>query len=158
MAASGRVDPLRRSVKFTPDPDKRGLRYAVPADEQFVTTTELARFLGMHPETVWRWCRKWFGPLPPGRAGREMGYRIPPVYVKVARVWLLVEDAELRELARKALVEGGERDNYVVVVANDAFTCYSWSQALERLESLLEAGLFRHMTIIYVGDGETEEG
>jgi hypothetical protein len=156
MSTPGRIDPLRRSVHFTPD--KRGLRYTVPADESFVTTRELARYLGMHSETVWRWCRKWFGPLPPGRAGREMGYRIPPVYVKVARVWLLVEDAELRELARKALVNGGEQDNYVIVVAKEAFTCYSGEQVEERLRSLLEAGSFQHMTIIYVGDGETEEG
>lgn len=142
-------DPKRRKLKI----DKRGTRYIVPKDEQYLTTTEIARALGIYQETVWRWCVKWFGPLPkdgPNRSGVGGGYRIPPPYLLVARAWQLVEQPEVRELLKDALV--ADPKDWVIAVDNLSSTHYTASEVVERLRVLLSTDRPpNHLTILHVG-------
>lgn len=130
--------------------DGRGVQY-VTNNFEYLTTGELAAELRMYPETLFRWCRKWFGVLPSGRAGARMGYRIPVEYRLVARAWLQTEDPRLREVVRRALVETPR--NWVVVVDNVGSTHYSDAEVVGRVESLLRTTAFRHQAlwIMYVG-------
>lgn len=144
--------PLRRTNGTV---DKRGVRYAVPESEPILTTQEISKTLNLHQETVWRWCRRWFGQLPKGRTGRDMGYRIPPIYMKVARVWSRTQDETTREVARKALVDDGEGKNFVVVVGNVGSTHYTGEQVVERLSSILTTvspSSIGSLHVFYVGD------
>lgn len=150
MGKTERANPLRL---VTDDPvDRRGVRYAVPSTETYLTVTEIAKTLNLHSETVWRWCRKWFGALPPGRAGRGMGYRIPPVYLKVAKVWGMTEDERIRNLAREVLVREGEGKNFLVVVGKEGSAVYSGEQVVERLKSVTADTPPDMIAVIYLGD------
>lgn len=135
--------------------DSRGVRY-VQDGVPYLTTHELGKELGMYPETLFRWCVKWFGKLPAGRAGAKMGYRIPLEYRRVARVWLQTEDPRLREAARRALV--ADPRPFVVVVANLGSTHYSVPEVVGRVESLQRSDAFRHeiISVIFTGDDDTE--
>lgn len=132
--------------------DERGVRYVVSDDVLYLTTHQLAKELRMYPETLFRWCRKWFGDLPPGRDGARMGYRIPLEYRLVARAWLQTEDMRVREVARRAIVESPK--NFVVVVANIGSTHYTDREVVGRIESLTTVPTFRGhaISVIYVGD------
>lgn len=131
--------------------DSRGVGYTV-GGMPYLTTNELAIELSMHPETVFRWCRKWFGDLPKGRTGAKQGYRIPLEYRMVARAWLQTEDVALREVIRRAIV--AEPRNWVVVVANVGTTHYSVSEALGRVESITRHSPYGNqiVSLMYVGD------
>lgn len=130
--------------------DVRGVRYA-DTGVPYLTTDELAKELSMYKETLWRWCRKWFGPLPAGRTGAKMGYRIPLEYRMVGRLWLMTEVPEIREPGRRAII--ADPRNFLVVVANIGSTHYSVAEAVGRVETLLESPTFRSNTIstFYVG-------
>lgn len=143
--------PAVPSLGENPDwVDERGVRY-VKDDVPHLTTHELAKSLGMYPETLFRWCRKWFGNLPKGRAGAGMGYRIPLEYELVARAWLMTEDPRLREVVRRAIV--ADPKDYVVVVANIGSTHYSDREVVGRVESLTSSPTYRHhaLHIFHVG-------
>jgi len=131
--------------------DKRGVRY-VDDGVPYLTTHQLAKELGMYPETVFRWCVKWFGALPAGRGGAKMGYRIPLEYRTVARAWLQTEEPRLREVIRRAIV--ADPKNWVVVVANLGSTHYSGREAIGRMQSLVDSPTFKGsiVSMIYVGD------
>lgn len=109
-----------------------------------------------HPETIYRWCRKWFGQLPEGRKGLHMGYRIPHVYKYVARLWWCVEDAQVREVGTRAILEdsGTTPKSWVVVVADYGSTHYTGAQVADRVHSLLAVSEQRQTPIhvFYVGD------
>lgn len=145
--------------RFSHPIDPRGVRYMVPKGEEWLTTREVANLVEAHPETVWRWCRKWFGELPPGRAGTLMGYRIPPEYVKVARAWLTTENAECREAARGAILADPDK-HYVLVmtgkgisVAKLASTHYTVEEATKRMLDLRELHPHhRSLTLIHLRD------
>lgn len=130
--------------------DERGVRFA-DTGEPYLTTHDLAKMYGMHPETVFRWCRRWFGNLPKGRAGAKMGYRIPLEYELVARAWLMTEDPQLREVVRRAIVT--DPKDWVVVVANIGSTHYSDREVVGRVESLTSSPTYRHhaLSIFHVG-------
>lgn len=138
--------------------DVRGVEYVGRSDDDgqrtYLTTHELAKELAMYPETLYRWCVKWFGNLPAGRTGGKMGYRIPLEYRLVAKVWLRTEDARIREVARRALLES-PRD-FVVVVDNIGSTHYSVSEAVNRVESLSKSPTFRGsvITLLFVGQDD----
>lgn len=139
--------------------DGRGVRYGVSNDDvPYLTTHELAKELSMYPETLFRWCVKWFGTLPKGRTGAKMGYRIPLEYRLVARGWLQTENPLIREVARRALVASPK--NFVVVVANTGSTHYSVPEAVNRMESLLSASAYRGnlISMMFVGDPNERQG
>lgn len=139
------------SVSQDPDwLDSRGVRY-VDDGTPYLTTNQLAKELGMFPETVWRYCVQWFGKLPKGRTGAKMGYRIPLEYRAVAKVWLQTRDPLVREAARRALVV--DPKNFVVVVANIGSTHYSVPEVVGRMESLLGSSAYRQsqISVLYVG-------
>lgn len=131
--------------------DERGVRY-VDDGEPYLTTHQLAKELGMYPETLFRWCVKWFGPLPAGRRGAKMGYRIPLEYRLVARAWLQTENPYLREICRRALVDSPK--NFVVVVANLGSTHYSASEVVGRVDSLLKSSAYGTHLISIIGVGD----
>jgi hypothetical protein len=146
---------------YSEDPDwwvdERGVRYAdngVP----YLTTHQLARELDLYPETVFRWCRKWFGPLPQGRSGAGLGYRIPLEYRMVARAWIVTEDVRLREIMRRSIV--ADPKDWVVVVANVGSTHYTDRETVGRMETLIRHPTFRGHAIsaMYVGDSNKHEG
>jgi hypothetical protein len=133
----------------------------------YLTTVQLAKDLGEwassvdggrvmpYPESIYRWCKQWFGPLPPGRTGPSMGYRIPPAYRYIARVWYLTENPEIRQTAREALLnDGSHQKPWVVVVANLGSTHYTDSEVASRVHSLLTMSRQRNRMIhaFYVGD------
>lgn len=136
--------------------DKRGVRY-VDNGIPYLTTHQLAAELDLYPETVFRWCRKWFPQLPRGRAGAGMGYRIPLEYRMVARAWLQTEDPALREVIRRAIV--AEPKNWVVVVDNVGSTHYTDREVVGRMETLVKHPTFRGHIIstMYVGDPNKPE-
>lgn len=136
--------------------DPRGVEY-VSNDMPYLTTGQLAKELdNQYPETVFRWCRKWFGNLPPGRRGAGLGYRIPLEYKRVGRAWLMTEDTHLREVVRRAIVDSPK--DWVVVVANVGSTHYSVAEAVGRAESIAHSSTYRNhvISILYVGDNPTE--
>lgn len=131
--------------------DPRGVEY-VTTDVPYTTTDALAKELSMYRETVYRWCFRWFGPLPEGRTGAKMGYRIPLEYLAVGRAWLQTEDPRLREVLRRAIVASPR--NWVVVVANLGSTHYSVAEVVGRVESLTKHSTYRGqvVSVVYVGD------
>jgi len=131
--------------------DKRGVRY-VDNGVPYLTTYQLAAELGMYPETLFRWCRKWFGELPRGRAGAGMGYRIPEEYRMVARLWLSVEDPRVREVGRRAIIT--DPKEFLVVVANVGTTHYTDREVVGRVDTLTKHSTFRGqiISIMHVGD------
>lgn len=132
--------------------DERGVRY-VDDGVPYLTTHQLAKELDMYPETLFRYCRhKWFGPLPAGRSGAKMGYRIPLEYRRVARVHQQTEDLRLREVARRALVVDPKK--FVVVVANIGSTHYSVPEVVGRMESLLASDAYRQDLISVIDTGD----
>jgi len=136
---------------LTPRPD--AFTGMVQDSATFYTTYQLAKLLRMSPAQVQRWCRTWFGELPPARkTGKGMGYRIPREYLRVARGWMQSQDPKLREVVRKALIEQPGRD-YVVVVGNLGSTHYTYLEAMSRLESVLpRLPNSQHVvSVIYVG-------
>lgn len=130
------------SQRRTPIPDA----YTHPDQDPstYLSTQQLADRIMSSPEQVHRWCRKdWFGTLPPGRRGRGMGYRIPPLYVRVARCWNLMQGGDMasmqvKKAARKALLDDPEAEakNWVVVVASTASCHYTHLEATNRVEQL----------------------
>jgi hypothetical protein len=101
---------------------------------------------------VYRWCqRDWFGPLPKGRTGRGGGYRIPPQYRYVARLWHVTEDARIRKAGLAALLE--DPRSWLVVVANQGSTHYTDTEAAKRVTQILPVAEHTRLpvTIINVG-------
>lgn len=133
--------------------DKRGVRY-VDNGVPYLTTHQLAKEFDMFPETVFRWCRKWFGDLPKGRAGAGLGYRIPLEYRMVARAWLQTEDPRLREVVRRAIV--ADPKDWVVEVANLGTTCYSDVQTVATMERIIRTPQFKGQIVSTMYVGETE--
>lgn len=124
-------DPL--SYRRTPVPDA----WTHPDQDRstYLTTEQVAKLLGdVSAEQVHRWCRRWFGPLPRGRRGKGLGYRLPLEYERVARVWRKVEDVQVREVAKRALLANPR--NWVVVVGNVGSTHYSAIEAANRVEQV----------------------
>lgn len=123
--------------------------------EDYLTTWQLAQELGQYTETVFRWCKKWFGDLPSGRGGgggREgQGYRIPLEYRRVARGYLQTQDPKTRALLRKALVR--EPRDWVVIADNVATTHLTRAETIVRLQSILEHGSLpsQPIHVLYVG-------
>lgn len=119
--------------------------------ETYYTTYQLAKRLKMYPEQVHRYCKQWFGKLPPTRRGKGQGYRIPPHYELVARGWLQTRDPELRRAMKEALVK--EPRNFVVVVAGRASTHYTGHEAMERVAQVLDIAENNSeiVSVIYVG-------
>lgn len=133
----------------TPIPDAYTGIFQPP--ETYFTTYQLAKRLKMYPEQVHRYCKKWFGQLPPLRTGKGQGYRIPPEYELVARGWLQTQDPELRSAMKDALIK--EPRNFVVVVAGRASTHYTDHEAMERVAQVLSDAAKRSkiVSVIYVG-------
>lgn len=133
--------------------------------DTYLTTYDLAEELGSwirehfpgvralpHNESVRRWCKRWFGTLPPGRTGgRGAGYRIPPVYRYVARAWWQSVDEQVRAGSLHALI--ADPRPWLVVVGKFASTHYSKDEALERARQLLQ-GQAKYIHILYVGPME----
>lgn len=136
--------------------DGRGVRFPSPFEprENYLTTYEIAKALGQHPETVFRWCRRWFGPLPPGRGRKHGGYRIPLEYMRVARGYLATQEPALRYTLRKALVR--EPRDWVLIVGDVGTTHHTLAEVIKKLESLGRSGtlLGKATTLIHVGDTE----
>lgn len=110
------------------------------------STYELAEYLDMHPRTINRWCRDWFGRLQDGQhAGRRGGYQIPWQYLYVARAYLLTDYAPVRRALTPALTENPR--NWVAVVDGRATTHYDVMEAVEQV--LLSS---RVSTILYAGE------
>lgn len=122
-----------------------GSHQKAAARPTYLSTHELAKEIRMYPETVFRWCRKWFGVLPAERKGSQNGYRIPLEYRRVARVWRMIEHPIVREVARRALVTQPRK--FVVVVATIGSTHYSAAEAVNRVESLLGSSAYHHQPI-----------
>lgn len=101
---------------------------------------------------IYRWCRRdWFGPLPKARTGRNSGYRIPPDYRYVARLWHVTEDPRVRAVGMKAILD--DPKPWLVVVANVGSTHYTAAEAVRRVESLLYRAEESHLplTVTYLG-------
>ena len=141
----------------------------VQPKDTFLTTTELAEDLTVwanqpgtslpstkrhpHEAHVYRWCRRdWFGALPEGRQGRGLGYRIPPKFRYIARLWLLTEDLPTRRLGLRAFTEGDARP-WLLMVGKHVSTHYTEAEALNRISSvLLEAKNTQSvLKVLYVG-------
>lgn len=133
----------------------------------YLTTQQLAADLGawatnlddghkiLYTESIYRWCKKWFGQLPEGRSGPGMGYRIPLNYRYVARVWYLTEHPETRATATAAILADGENPkSWVVVVANLGSTHYTVAEVAGRVHALLPMARQRNRMVhaFYVGD------
>lgn len=143
---------------LTPRPD--AFTGVVQDQRTFFTTYQFAKLLRMSPAQVQRWCRTWFGELPPARqTGKGMGYRIPREYLRVARGWMQSQDPRLRETMRKAIVDAPNRD-YVVVVGNLGSTHYTYLEAMARLESVLPRlpQKSQVVSLIYVGPTQGSAG
>lgn len=125
--------PFDKVMKPGPSVDSRGTRYSVPEGEEYLSTTEVAHLLKAHPQTIYRWCRVWFGDLPAGRQGSRLGYRIPLEYLLIGQVWQQTESPEIRDKARRALLA---YPNLFVVVANETSTHYTLREATERIIDL----------------------
>lgn len=127
---------------------------AIQDRNTYYTTEEVAKHLGTGYRTIHRWCTQWYGPLPAGRQGKGMGYRIDPDMLRVARGWLQVKDHQVRAAMLKAL-EKNPRD-WVVVFGNQAETHYTVSEALRAIRAGIESrGSALHKTAIsihYVGE------
>lgn len=137
----------------------------------YLTTTQLAKDLEnwatlnrkkpvfVYPESMYRWCKQWFGKLPEGRTGPSMGYRIPVAYKYVARVWHQTEDPQIRQAATAAiLAEQGNVKPWVVTVANLGSTHYTVHEVANRVHALTAmARRNNHMIhALYVGDERTD--
>lgn len=120
-------------------------------ESTYLTTKQLGEELGQWPAQIHRYCKKWFGDLPPTRTTKGQGYRIPLNYRYVARGWLQTEDPEMREAMRAALAE--DPKDFVVVVAGRASTHYTVHEAMERIGQVLESAARRSkpVTVMYVG-------
>lgn len=120
----------------------------------FFTTEQLGKDLGVSYRQVHRWCQKWYGPLPPARQGKGMGYRIHPAMRRVARGWLQTQDRWVREAIRTAIMKA-PRD-WVVVVGKSGTTHYTVAEALEATRLGIQSGapVLRRLpiSILYVGD------
>lgn len=104
-------------------------------------------------QTVHNWCRRdWFGPLPPERKGRSHGYRIPPHYEYVGRVWMLTQDEHVREVAQQLITPESARD-WLVVVANVGSLHYSQEETEQRIAAVLRQVLLRSapLHVLYIG-------
>ena len=120
--------------------------------DSYLTTTQLAKELSLWQEQVKRWCKQWFGDLPPGRRGPGLGYRIPLNYRYVARAWMQCPDPKIRK--ELATVLSRDPKDWVVVVGKQASTHYTDSQVVARVTQLLPVATQRStpLTIVYVGD------
>lgn len=127
---------------------------AVQARDTYLTTDQLAKDLHINYRQVHRWCQQWYGPLPPARRGKGMGYRLHPVMRRVARGWLQTQDPWMREAIRVSLTEI-PRD-WVVVVGKVATTHYTADEAMDATRRGILAGgptLRRSpISILYVGE------
>jgi hypothetical protein len=160
---SSKSEPLDHTEVFGPVRVQVGSDLLTPTPDAFTgmvqdpstyfTTWQVGKALKMAPGQVHRWCRQWFGQLPPARqTGKGMGYRIPKEYMRVARGWKQSQDPKLREALREAIVKQPGRD-YVVVVGNQGTTHYTYPEAMARLDSVLPR-LPRQehvVSVIYVG-------
>lgn len=143
--------------------DSRGVEYVTlesvnpHAARTYLTTHELAKEFKQYPETVFRWCRKWFGHLPQGRQGGKNGYRIPLEYRLVVRAWLQTEDVRVREVARRAILDSPK--DFVIVVDKVGSTHYSVFEAVERVQALLTHSTFRNhvISLLYVGSDSQDD-
>lgn len=144
--------------QFRPDvhtPRRDAYEKALQDPATYITTYQLADDLGMHYRQIYRWCQRWYGPLPPARqGGKGMGYRIHPVMRRVARGWLQTEDPVAREAIRAALMKW-PRD-WVVAIGNRATTHYTAQEALQAARDGISSGratLQRLPTsILFVGE------
>lgn len=141
------------------------------APSTFLTTQQLAedleRWASLHndrpivyPESIYRWCIKWFGKLPRGRTGPGMGYRIPLPYKYVARVWYQTEDPTIRAAATAAiLADQDKQKSWVVTVANLGSTHYTVHEVASRVQSLTAMARQnnRMIHVLYVGDERNPE-
>lgn len=143
--------------QFRPDvhtPRRDAYTGAVQDRDTYFTTEQLAKDLRLNYRQVYRWCQQWYGPLPPSRHGKGMGYRLHPVMRRVARGWLQTQDPWMREAIRAALTES-PRD-WVVVVGKTASTHYTAEHAMDETKRGILAGgpTLRRLpiTILYVGE------
>jgi hypothetical protein len=139
------------------EPARDAYLAAVQDRSTYLTTNELAKMINCWPEQVYRWCVKWFGTLPGGRKGRSMGYRIPPVYLYVARAFQQVEDPGERKLLQEVIT--ADPKNFVLLVGKTGSTHYSAKEVVERLDSILP--LVRQqklpVRVLYVGPMDTNQ-
>lgn len=142
--------------RLTPNPD--AYQGAGQDPSTFLTTYQLADELGVYPEQIQRWCKSWFGKLPPGRAHKGEGYRIPLEYRYVARCWRQLQERDAREAARNALV--ADPREWLVVVARKASTHYTAAEAMRRVETLARIAeqFQRPIHVAYVGPDRSKEG
>jgi transposase-like protein len=123
-------------------------------NQKYLTVYDLARALDEQPSTVARWVRRWMDNDQRLAAGREpgKGYKLPLAYLLVGRGWSLTEDPHFRAIMLRLLPD--RPDNYLVVVGNQGWTCYSWDQARE-LAFELALGKppewHRVVTVFYLG-------
>lgn len=137
--------------------DVRGKEYPSIEDEdwEFTTTWEIGDEVRSYPETVNKWCKLWFGKLPPGRAGgKRRGYRIPIEYRFVAKAWKQIEEPRQRELVRWALVD--DLKDYVVLCGNTASCHYTAGEVEDRLQQLLGNAMMSRQLIVVVYVGPIE--
>jgi hypothetical protein len=117
-----------------------------PEEKPIWTSYELAEYLDQIPQTVIRWCRKWFGDLDKGfNVGRRQGYEIPWQYVYVGRLYLRTQHDPLRQLVRPVLLASPK--DWVAVVDGVAQTCYTRDEAVEKVRRFHQAA-----HLLYVGE------
>jgi hypothetical protein len=117
-----------------------------PAEKPVWSTYELAEYLDQHPQTVIRWCRRWFGDLGKGRnVGRGQGYQIPWQYVYLARAYLRTDHDPTRRMIRDAILASPK--DWVVVVDSIVYTCYDLPEAVDKAVKASD-----YACLIYIGE------
>jgi hypothetical protein len=109
-----------------------------------------------YPEQILKWCKTWFGSIPKERiGGRARGYRIPLEYRYVARAWRLIENTEVREVAKKVLLV--DPKPWLLVVGKHGSTHYNMEAVLERLRQLGPTIRSQHTVTYIVNVGPIRE-
>lgn len=145
----------KRPGLLTPRPD--AFDTVIQDKATYLTTSQMAKILRREPKLIHRWCQRWYGPLPPARRGRDMGYRIPLNMLRVARGWLQTEDEWIRESLRAALI--AEPRDWVVAVGKRATSHYTAAEALERVAQIASQSRNNPevISVLYVGEPPTGE-
>ena len=118
-------------------------------ETKYLTTFDLARELGMYPQSVQRWVRQWLPHLPKPDDDKKPTYRIPEVYRLVARAWQQCEVPKVRRVVARTLV--ADPNPYVVVCGDYGATFDGTVEASEGARKVLNPLFHLPVYIFYVG-------